>query len=223
MINSDSDDSFAAKLRGFGPIGIIAILVILAGQLVAPLSALLVLIWVQLSHTPWREIGYVRPRNWVVDVVAGIVFGVVYKLALKAIVMPLLGADPINRTYHYLAGNPAAAASEIVTLIVVGGFAEETVFRGYFFERLGKLWGQSRVAKIVTVAMTTLFFASLHYFDQGRAGLEQALFTGTAFGTIYAVTGRIWMPMCAHAAFDLAALAMIYWNFEPAVAHFFFK
>ena len=27
--------------------------------------------------------------------------------------------------------------------------------------------------------------------------------------------------MVAHAAFDLAALAMIYWDFEPAVAHFF--
>jgi hypothetical protein len=29
--------------------------------------------------------------------------------------------------------------------------------------------------------------------------------------------------MIAHTAFDLAAYAMIYWNFETAVAHFFFK
>jgi membrane protease YdiL (CAAX protease family) len=223
MTSSDSDDRFAAELRGFGPIGIVAILVILAGQLVAPLSAVLVLVWVQLSHTPWREIGYVRPRNWVVDVVAGIVFGIVYKFALKAVVMPLLGADPINHTYHYLVGNAPAAAAEVVTLIVVGGFAEETVFRGYLFERFGKLLGQSLGAKIVTVVITTLFFASLHYFDQGSAGVEQAIFTGAAFGTIYSVTGRIWTVMCAHAAFDLTALAMIYWNVEPAIAHFFFK
>ena len=33
---------------------------------------------------------------------------------------------------------------------------------------------------------------------------------GLVFGTIFAVTGRLWMLMCAHAAFDLAALAMIY-------------
>jgi hypothetical protein len=31
------------------------------------------------------------------------------------------------------------------------------------------------------------------------------------------------MLMVAHAAFDLTALAMIYWNFESDVAHFFFK
>jgi hypothetical protein len=29
--------------------------------------------------------------------------------------------------------------------------------------------------------------------------------------------------MVAHAAFDLAALAMIYFEWEPAIAHFFFK
>jgi hypothetical protein len=32
---------FAAGLRGFGPVGILAVLVIAAGQVVAPLSALL--------------------------------------------------------------------------------------------------------------------------------------------------------------------------------------
>jgi CAAX protease family protein len=223
MTDSHSDDRFAADLRGFGPLGIFAILVILAGQLVAPLSAVLVLLWVQLSRTPWSEIGYVRPRNWLVDVVVGVAIGIVLKFALKAIVMPLLGADAINHTYHYLAGNAAAAAAEVITLIVVAGFGEETVFRGYLFERFGKLLGKSIGARIMTVVTTALFFASLHYHDQGLAGVEQAIITGLMFGTIYSLTGRIWMLMCAHAAFDLTALAMIYWNFEPAVAHFFFK
>lgn len=59
-----SDDSVAEGLRGFGPLGILAILVILlAGNYpFVPLSAILVLVWVWRSRTPWREIGYVRPR-----------------------------------------------------------------------------------------------------------------------------------------------------------------
>jgi hypothetical protein len=62
-MNSDAaklptqDDPIATRLRGFGPLGILAILVIVAGQLLAPLSAVLVLIWAKLSRTPWREIG----------------------------------------------------------------------------------------------------------------------------------------------------------------------
>ena len=69
---------------------------------------MLVLLWAWRSHTPWREIGYVRPKSWIGDAAIGIVFGCAFKLLMKAIVMPLLGADPINQPYHYLVGNTAA-------------------------------------------------------------------------------------------------------------------
>jgi membrane protease YdiL (CAAX protease family) len=214
----------AARLRGFGPLGILAILVIFAGNLVvAPLSAILVLFWVQLSRTPWREIGYVRPRSWVGSVTVGILFGSLFKLLMKAIVMPLLGADPINQAYHFVAGNPAALPGMLFSVTLVAGFGEETIFRGYLFERLGKLLGTAVSAKISIVLVTSIFFGLLHYPVQGLAGAEQATVTGLVFGTIFAIRGRIFMLMIAHAAFDLVALALIYWNLESQVAHFFFK
>jgi CAAX protease family protein len=216
-------DRFAAELRGFGPLGILAVLVIAAGQIFAPLSAVLVLVWRNLSRTPRRDIGYVRPKSWMATLAGGIAFGIAFKFLMKAIVMPLLGADPINHAYHYLAGNPAALPAALWTMIVVGGFGEETVFRGYMFERLGKLLGRSLAAKMVTVLVSAGVFASLHYFDQGLAGAEQATITGLVFGTVYAVTGQIWMPMCLHAAFDLTAVAIIYWDLESTVAHLIFK
>jgi membrane protease YdiL (CAAX protease family) len=73
------------------------------------------------------------------------------------------------------------------------------------------------------VLATTALFAAAHYPEQGIAGVEQAAMTGLAFGTVFAITGRLWALMCAHAAFDLAAYAMIYWNVEPQVAHLVFK
>jgi membrane protease YdiL (CAAX protease family) len=45
---------------------------------------------------------------------------------------------------------------------------------------------------------------------------------GLVFGTIYAITGRIWMLMVAHAAFDLTAVAIIYSGWERKVAELFF-
>jgi hypothetical protein len=220
---STPPDRFAAKLRGFGLLGMLAVLVIAAGQLLAPLSAVLVLVWVKLSRTPWREIGYVRPKSWIGSLVAGIAFGILFKFLMKALVMPLLGASPTNQTYHYLVGNRSALPAVVWTMIVVGGFGEETVFRGYMFERLGKLLGRSPTARVVIVVVTAVSFASLHYFDQGLSGAEQAIITGLAFGTVFAFTGRLWMLMCAHAAFDLTAVAIIYWNLESAVAHLVFK
>jgi hypothetical protein len=219
-----SDDRFAAALRGFGPLGIVAILIILAGNLVAvPLSALLVLVWARWSRTPWREIGFVRPRSWIRTAAVGIAFGVAFKFLMKMIVMPLLGADPINQAYHYLAGNRAALPGILLAVIVGAGFGEETLFRGYMFERLGRLFGSGVGAKAAIVLLTASLFGLAHYSIQGLAGAEQATIVGLVYGTIFAVTGRIWTLMIAHAAFDVTAVAMIYWNLESAVAHFVFK
>src|SRR5215831_8656850 len=89
------EDSLAESLRGFGPLGLVSFLVILAGNaLFIPLSGILVLVWARLSHTPWRELGFVRPRSWAATVVAGIVSGIACKFMMKAVVMPFLGADP---------------------------------------------------------------------------------------------------------------------------------
>ena len=75
----DINYRFPPRLRGFGPLGILAILIILAGNfIITPLSAILVLVWRKISNTPWREIGYVRPRSWVRTILVGIVFGVAF-------------------------------------------------------------------------------------------------------------------------------------------------
>jgi uncharacterized protein len=215
----------AARLRGFGPLGIFAMLVILlvGNHPVAPLSGVLVLVWAWWSRTPWREIGYVRPRSWSRDLALGIALGIVFKFLMKALVMPLLGAPPINEAFHYLTGNRAALPGAVYAMIVGAGFGEETVFRGYLFERLGKLLGSGLRAKTSTVLLTSALFGLGHSSLQGLPGVEQGTITGLLFGTLFAVTGRIWIPMFAHAAFDLTALAIIYWNIESAVAHLIFK
>jgi membrane protease YdiL (CAAX protease family) len=223
-----SGDRLAADLRGFGPFGIVTILVIVlsgnvnVGNVVVPAGAILVLVWARWSRTPWRDIGYVRPKNWTGTLAVGLAFGIAFKFLLKAIVMPLLGADPINQAYHYLAGNRAMLPAALWAMIVAG-FAEETVFRGYMFERLGKLFGSGAGAKAWIVLLTSVWFGLGHYAVKGLAGTEQATIVGLVFGTIFAGTGRIWMLMFAHAAFDLTALAMIYWNLESNVAHLVFK
>jgi hypothetical protein len=49
----------------------------------------------------------VRPKSWLRSIAIGLVFGALFKLAMKAVVMPLLGAPAVNAPYHYLAGNAA--------------------------------------------------------------------------------------------------------------------
>jgi membrane protease YdiL (CAAX protease family) len=216
----------AAKLRRFGPVGVLAMLVILAGALLGPLvAAPLVILWVALSRTPWQDIGYGWPerKGRVLSIIVAAVAGVAFKLLMKAVVMPLLGADPINRAYHFLAHNPAAVPGMLFSIVVGAGWGEETFWRGYLFERLGKLLGGSAVARVGIVLTTSTLFGLAHYAGQGHDGVMQALITGTVFGSVFMCTGRLFPVMIAHCTFDLVALAIIYWDVEAKVAHVFFR
>ena len=221
--SSRANSNLAQALRGFGVVGVLSVLIIAAGAAVTmPLGALLIMLWVWLSATTWREIGYVKPKSWARTVALGTLLGIGFKILMKAVVMPLLVADPVNHTYHFLTGDAFASLGFAIYLVIGGGWAEETVFRGYLFERLGRLVGTGTLAKVVIVVVTSALFASLHY-DQGWPGVEQAVMTGLVFGTIFAVTGRLFLNMVIHAAFDLAALVMIYFEAESRIGHLLFK
>jgi membrane protease YdiL (CAAX protease family) len=199
----------------FGLVGIITIIVILlAGNLA---GAALVLIWASVTGTPWRDLGFVRPQHGAIDVVIALVAGVFFKILMKALVMPLLGFGAINSTYHYLTGNTAALLMTLLWVIVGGGFGEELIWRGFLFERLGAFLGPRAHAKIVIVVVTSILFALAHDWDQGVPGAVQATITGLVFGTTYARIRTIWPVMVAHAAFDVAAVLMIYWNLEEPI------
>jgi membrane protease YdiL (CAAX protease family) len=118
--------------------------------------------------------------------------------------------------------NLAAVPGMLYMMIVGAGFGEETLFRGYMFERLGKLFPTGASTRVLIVLLTSILFGLAHYSTQGIAGAEQAIITGLVFGTTFAVTGQLWMLMCANAAYDLTALAIIYLNVESGVAHFIF-
>ena len=97
-------------LRGFGPVGILAISPSWPATRRRAAERRPVLPWAWCSRTPWREIGYVGPASWILTLAVGIVFGVAFKLLMKAFVMPLLGAPRINQAYHYLVGNAVRAS-----------------------------------------------------------------------------------------------------------------
>lgn len=213
------DDETARALRGFGAAGLAAIVVIYLGNaLFEPLSALLVLAWAWRSETPWRAIGFARPRSWPLAIAGGIALGVALKLLLKALLLPALGAPPVNAAFHYLAGNTAALPGAIFLMVVGAGFGEEVLFRGFAFERLGKLIGESAGAKTAIVLVTSLWFGLEHFSNQGVWGFLQGSIVGLVFGAIYAATRNLWLLIAAHAAFDLTALAIIYLDLERDVA-----
>src|SRR5262245_39432766 len=220
MDSERTDDRVVTSLRGFGILGIaFIILVLLVGPLI---GASLVLLWAWRTRTPWRELGFVRPRSWVLTIFGGVVAGVALKLLMKAVVMPLLGAPPINPAYSYLNGNTDALPGFLANVIITAGFGEEILWRGFFFERLRKLLGTTRRASVATVVITSALFGMAHYMSQHWMGVQQAFIVGLVFGTYFVITRRIWPLIIAHAAFDVFAVLIVYYGMEERVAHAIF-
>ncbi len=227
-------ERLAVALRGLEPEGrrasglalavaiVVALVLAAAAPMAEPIPAVLVLFWAWASRTPWREVGLARPRSWAATVAGGIALGAVFKIVMKALVMPLLGAPATNPAFHFVVGNASALLPMVLIVVFGAGFGEEMTFRGFLFERLGKLLGASARARVAIVLLTSIWFALPHWANQGLAGTEQALVTGLVFGSIFAVTRSLWLPMVAHAAFDVTALAIIYWDVESRVAHLIF-
>lgn len=174
------------------------------------------LVWARLSGTPLATLGLAPQRRLWLTLACGALAGIALKIAMKAFVMPLFGAPPVNAAYRFLEGNPAALPRMLLTIVVSAGFGEEIFYRGWMFERLGRL------GRAPTLALTSLLFAAAHLADQGMPGAVQALFTGALFGAAYLATRRLWLPIAMHIAFDLTAVAIIELGLEQAVAHLVF-
>src|SRR5262245_17757690 len=96
-----ADNRLKRALRGGGPAGVGVLLVVLAATYFGgpPIGAALVLLWGWYARVPWRDLGFRRPKNWARLIALGIIAGVAFKLLMKAVVMPLLGAPDQNAAY----------------------------------------------------------------------------------------------------------------------------
>jgi len=208
-----------SAIRGRGIAGLVSILMIVAGDLIfKPLSALLVLLWARLSGTPVADLGFRRPANWPRTILLGTVAGIALKFLMKAIVMPLLGAPALNEAYQFLRANSAALLGMLYAIIGGAGVGEETLFRGFFFERLRKFLGEHTWATVVIVGATSVVFGLAHLPDQGWPGVQQAIIVGAVYGAMYATTRSLSLPIGTHIVFDLTAVWMIYNGLEARIA-----
>ena len=102
------DDRLAARLRGFGIVGLAAWAAIYIGSVALPgLGALLVAAWAYRSRTAWADLGFARPHSWMRTIAIGLALGVPLRLFTKLVLLPLLDAPP-NPAFQYLEGNTAA-------------------------------------------------------------------------------------------------------------------
>jgi len=220
------DQLVSSRLAGFGRIGTAYLVAVLAvGAFVENVYAfLMVVVWILLSHTPLAEIGIKRPHNLIAVLLGSAIAGVMLKLFMMAVIMPLYGAPSHNPLLSGLEGNSHALWTWSLRVIVFGGLVEEVIYRGYLINRLTAAWGRGVVPTIGIIAATALVFGVPHYMEQGIAGAISATIGGVVLAIIYLANGRQLISVIViHAANDVCAVWLTFAGLNDRIAHLIWK
>ena len=78
------------------------------------------------------------------------------------------------------------------------GFVEELIWRGYLLTRIEDV----TTSRWEAIAISSLLFGFNHLY-QGPIGVIGATIDGVLYGTVFAVTRRIWPIALSHGLYDL--------------------
>lgn len=99
----------------------------------------------------------------------------------------------------------AGLVAEVAIYFLLGAITEELVFRGYIFQRLIEIFGPL----IATLAASALFAAAhLENPSISPVAMMNIFLASIFFSLGYLITGSLWLPIAAHAAWNLT-LALV--------------
>jgi membrane protease YdiL (CAAX protease family) len=99
-----------------------------------------------------------------------------------------------------------ASVLQLAIVSLAAGFGEELLFRGLAQAGLARLIGGEYGPWIALVAASVLF-GVCHWLNTTYAVL--AMLAGLYFGLLLLLTGSLWTPIVAHAAYDFIALVYL--------------
>jgi hypothetical protein len=162
----------------------------------APLVVAALFLLAYLIGNRWierRKVPELAPARALPELLAGLVTG----FALFASVMAILWAMGV---YHPAGWGTRSGLGLGLALAVLSGVLEELLFRGLFFrlsERLVGTWG--------ALLFTSALFGLAHLGNRGAtlgSGIAIMLEAGLLLGAAYAMTGRLWLPIGLHIAWN---------------------
>lgn len=126
--------------------------------------------------------------------------------------------DPrYSNRFSAVPGNTAPYLYWVVISWIIGGFAEEMLFRAMLISRFERLFSKFPCAVLIAVILQSLVFGQQHYYYQGLNG---ALTTGAialVSGVFYICLKRgLWPLILSHGLANMIGLTLIYAGLQPA-------
>src|SRR5215471_5084877 len=170
----------------------------------------------------WKNVGLNGEQPFVKVLLIGVLVGIGMEalelFATQPLLTKLLNKGPDLEEFRRLIGNTTLLIIAVTLAWVLAAFGEETVWRGYFMNRLTDIFGRSTSGWLVAAIVSTLLFGLAH-FPQGPTGVIENIIDGAILAALYFATGRnLWAPIIAHGIQDTVDVLLIYSGHYPGLS-----
>ena len=186
-----------------------------------PYLFLLGFISLRLRGLRWRDVGFTRPRSWVIAIGIGVVAGICMEAIELFLTQPLIarltGKMPDLSDFADIGGNWKMLFFWLALVWLLGALGEEIVYRGYLMNRVAGLFRKTRAAWIISLLVVSVAFGCAH-IDQGSTGMIENIWNGLLLGVLYLASGRnLAFPTIAHGVTDTIDLLFMYLHIYPGM------
>jgi membrane protease YdiL (CAAX protease family) len=173
-----------------------------AGPITASCTVALIAFLLAQRGMRWRDLGMRRPSRlrWLfVQVPVVLVAWLAVSAGAATLAGQYLPRPDTSARFGDLAGNLPATLWWIAIAWLIGGFAEEIIFRGFLLNRLEALLPRGARGSVAAVLLQAVLFGGVHAYDRGLFGLIVLGAVGAVLGTFYLVFHRnLWPVILAH-------------------------
>ena len=191
------------------------------------LSALAVASWrLRQGGESWADLGLKRPKSWrkilawtLVALVLTTAIGILFEAFISAALGDAATQDEPGTSGRFadLPGNTAAFIYWLAVAWIIGGFAEEMLFRGLLITRFETLFPSIPFGLIIAIIMPAALFGQQHYYYQGIGGAFATGGVALVSGILYLLLKRnLWPLTLSHGLANTIGLTLIYVGLQPA-------
>lgn len=179
------------------------------------LALIIVLIYSHKKKGIKTELGFSKPESWIKTIVTASLLALGIILLSYFILLPqiqiLTGYQLDLGMFKQLGDNTSLLILSLVLGWVVGGFIEETIFRGFILSKfINHL--PNKIGTLLGIIISSAIFGYLHKY-QGPSGQVLTGLIGTMFAIIFVLNKRnIWLNIFTHGFVNTFGFILLYFN-----------
>ena len=188
------------------------------------LSALAVATWcLNRNKETWKELGLVHSGSFL-KLFLWTLFALIVTMAVGSLIsllanhfdltsndIPEQVTDAFQNRFDSLPGNIPVYLFWLVVSWVVGGFAEEMLFRGFMITRFEKVFSKIPFAIVIAIVLQAIIFGQQHIYYQGMVGFIATGSIALVSGGIYLLCKRrLWPLILSHGLANTIGMTMLF-------------